>query len=376
MPPVPGIQGDFDFAYDKIPLKAYDKCVAGTGAAANYTVKVDKKDGWAAMTMINPGGLLSLKVMIDNHQLYIYAVDGQYIIPQIVDQIVVNPGDRISFLVKLDQDIGRYKFRLANNGLGQFLSGFATLEYAGATGAAANSIPLMDYAGNPIHNATIKLFSDHDASPFPPLKPAAVAHASHSFVTKKLGRPYDAYEWTLTGSYRYNRTDEERAPPLLFQDPSRIEPSSALIKTAQAHWIDLIIKVEGPYAQPHPMHKHGNKFFVVGSGTGPFPWSTVTEAAKHLPPGTFNFENPPYRDTWTTLPGFNTDAWAVLRYHVENPGAWLLHCHVQTHFSGGMAIAILDGVDEWPQVDRAYWETNGFVDQSDVESFRQDLRLT
>lgn len=50
----------------------------------------------------------------------------------------------------------------------------------------------------------------------------------------------------------------------------------------------------------------------------------------------------------------------VLRYQVVNPGAFLLHCHVQTHVAGGMVVAMLDGVDEWPEVPEEYLENNGF----------------
>jgi hypothetical protein len=37
-----------------------------------------------------------------------------------------------------------------------------------------------------------------------------------------------------------------------------------------------------------------------------------------------------------------------------NPGAWMLHCHIQSHLSGGMAMVILDGTDVWPDVPDEY----------------------
>lgn len=55
----------------------------------------------------------------------------------------------------------------------------------------------------------------------------------------------------------------------------------------------------------HPMHLHGHKFWVLGTGTGPFPYVTVADAPASL----LNFENPPYRDT-VELPA---SGWAVLR---------------------------------------------------------------
>ena len=49
----------------------------------------------------------------------------------------------------------------------------------------------------------------------------------------------------------------------------------------------------------------------------------------------------------------------ALRYQVINPGAFLFHCHIQTHMMGGMAVAMLDGVDAWPTVPSEYSDGNG-----------------
>lgn len=55
----------------------------------------------------------------------------------------------------------------------------------------------------------------------------------------------------------------------------------------------------------HPMHLHGHKFWVLGTGSGPFPYATV----KDVPSSLLNLHNPPYRDT-TELP---PSGWAVIR---------------------------------------------------------------
>ena len=55
----------------------------------------------------------------------------------------------------------------------------------------------------------------------------------------------------------------------------------------------------------HPMHLHGHKFWVLGTGSGPFPYSPVTNA----PQSVINMHNPPYRDT-VELPA---SGWAALR---------------------------------------------------------------
>ena len=37
-----------------------------------------------------------------------------------------------------------------------------------------------------------------------------------------------------------------------------------------------------------------------------------------------------------------------------------MHCHIQTHQNGGMALALLDGVDKWPKIPDAYLYDSGF----------------
>lgn len=53
---------------------------------------------------------------------------------------------------------------------------------------------------------------------------------------------------------------------------------------------------------------------------------------------------------FTTSAAEGNSTWLALRYQVVNPGAFLFHCHIQTHMSGGMAVVLLDGVDAWPAI--------------------------
>lgn len=92
----------------------------------------------------------------------------------------------------------------------------------------------------------------------------------------------------------------------------------------------------------HPLHLHGHKFWVLGSGQGSFPYDSVSDA----PDGLLNLRNPPHRDTtafpskgWTVLRYVfdsgdlvqMTRANSVIRYVTDNPGAWIFHCHLQWH---------------------------------------------
>ena len=99
------------------------------------------------------------------------------------------------------------------------------------------------------------------------------------------------------------------------------------------------------------MHKHSNKAYFIGTGEGLFNWSSVAEAQAAVPEQ-FNLKTAGYRDTFVTSP--INPSWLAIRYQVVNPGAFLFHCHIETHLEGGMAVALLDGVDAWPFIPRAY----------------------
>lgn len=65
---------------------------------------------------------------------------------------------------------------------------------------------------------------------------------------------------------------------------------------------------------PHPIHLHGHDYFVLGSGAGAFDIATAT----------LQYKNPVRRDT-ALLPG---NGWLVIAFPTDNPGIWLMHCHI------------------------------------------------
>ncbi|KIV97270.1 hypothetical protein PV10_01038 [Exophiala mesophila] len=339
----PVLQGRFPLNAAALPPDVYDVCTPYEGT--NYTYTVDANDGYAAMSFVNPGGFAILQVAIDSHKLIVYEINGNYIVPQWVDEITVGNGDRISFFVKLDQAPADYTIRVANAGVNQVVSGFGLLSYKGSAGVA-NTAGVINYGGQ--NTTLITSLNRALAAPYPAVSVAATSDLTYVLdISNDPSQPTDAWAWTLSGSQAYNQSRDDAAPPLLFQDPATVPDSDLILKTKYGQWVDLIIRIQGPLAQPHPIHKHANKFFAIGGAPGDFNFTTVAEAqAAGLP---FNLANPPFVDGYTNPPAIGTGAWMVFRYQVDTPGAWLLHCHIQTHFSGGMGVAILDAIDKFPQ---------------------------
>jgi hypothetical protein len=91
------------------------------------------------------------------------------------------------------------------------------------------------------------------------------------------------------------------------------------------------------YYQPHPIHLHGHDFLVLGTGdAGTF------NATRDTP--SLNFVNPTRRDV-AMLPG----GWLVIAFQTDNPGAWLLHCHIAWHVSQGLSVQFLELKDRIPR---------------------------
>ena len=77
----------------------------------------------------------------------------------------------------------------------------------------------------------------------------------------------------------------------------------------------------------YPMHLHGHEFAILAQGDGPF--------TKDIVP---NLSNPARRDVATVAHGGHL--WIV--FQVNNPGAWLFHCHIAGHLKSGLALQYIE----------------------------------
>ena len=77
----------------------------------------------------------------------------------------------------------------------------------------------------------------------------------------------------------------------------------------------------------HPIHLHGHDLLVLAQGEGPFTADTPLQ-----------LDNPSRRDV-TNCP---LNGHVVIAFQVNNPGAWLLHCHIAWHASSGLGIQFIE----------------------------------
>ncbi|KAG5606779.1 hypothetical protein H5410_028271 [Solanum commersonii] len=79
----------------------------------------------------------------------------------------------------------------------------------------------------------------------------------------------------------------------------------------------------------HPIHLHGFNFHVLAQGFGNY--NPTIDKKK------FNLFNPQERNTIAVPVG----GWAVVRFRANNPGVWLMHCHLDVHLPWGLATAFV-----------------------------------
>ncbi|OKL59367.1 hypothetical protein UA08_05049 [Talaromyces atroroseus] len=113
--------------------------------------------------------------------------------------------------------------------------------------------------------------------------------------------------------------------------------TSGVVKLDEANeWAYVLIQSD--LTIPHPIHLHGHDFFVLEQGIGDY------DASSHTPVS--NLLNPPRRDTAMLLAG----GYLLIAFQTDNPGAWLMHCHIGFHTVEGLAMQFIEQYSNIPDL--------------------------
>jgi len=105
----------------------------------------------------------------------------------------------------------------------------------------------------------------------------------------------------------------------------------------------FIIQSLGSIIVPHSFHLHGHDFVLLASGSGTYDPSILQNVS---------LANPTRRDVVTLpAPAFGAPAggFVVIAFNLNNPGNWLLHCHIAWHVSEGLAMQFVERIDDIPK---------------------------
>ncbi|ORY01053.1 laccase precursor [Clohesyomyces aquaticus] len=315
---------------DNILINGTNKNAQGGGAYSKVTLTPGKTH---RLRLVNTAIDASMRVALDNHTFTVIANDFVPVVPYTTDWIQIGIGQRYDVLITANKTARNYWFRAdiegncqsANHGAGR-----AIFTYQGTTVAdPTTSPPINPPVGCNNPASTPKIALNVPSAQFTsqaqtlPVAFGPVVTNNQSLVL-----------WTINGTSMI--IDPGKPTVKYVAEGNTSYPASYNVVSVPptAQWTYWIVQ-QAPTAPPiaHPIHLHGHDFFILGTGSGQF-------SAANIPQ--LSFTNPPRRDV-AFLPG---GGWLVLAYPTDNPGAWLMHCHIAFHVSMGLSVQFLERKSE------------------------------
>ncbi|KAK3687959.1 multicopper oxidase-domain-containing protein [Podospora appendiculata] len=178
---------------------------------------------------------------------------------------------------------------------------------------------------------------------------------------------------------QYTRWDMHIAPfRVNFSDPTLLaldrlpelinKPHLDVItlpNTNEDQWIWMVITAPGKvptnggrifFPAAHPMHLHGHDFALLKqSNVSWYPDEDInypgdreyfTADKLNCENPRLNCTNPPRRDV-VLLPA---SGYVIIAFKADNPGAWIIHCHIAFHASSGLGMQIIENKDKIPDI--------------------------
>ncbi|XAR58873.1 Laccase [Bertholletia excelsa] len=380
---VPIVLGEW---WDRDPISVLRQALF-TGAAPNisdaFTINGQPGDLYrcssqgTTIVSVNPGETVLLRVIsgamnqqlffkVANHQLTVVEIDAAYTKPLTTSVIMLGPGQTTNVLLTANQAPGRYymaarAYATAQGAPFDNTTTTAILEYKPARRSSTRPVLPQMPAFN--DTATVTAFTTQLRSPHRVPVPTkidenlfftvglgffncipgprcqgpngtrfAASVNNVSFILPRRTSLLQAYYQGIPGIYT---TDFPPVPPRQFNYTGNVPRAlwqplfkTKLYRLKFGSTVQLVFQDTGIFStEDHPMHLHGYHFYVVGQGFGNF------NPIRDTP--TFNLIDPPQRNTIDVLVG----GWAAVRFVADNPGVWLLHCHIDSHLSWGLAMA-------------------------------------
>ncbi|GKU14531.1 laccase-1 precursor protein [Fusarium langsethiae] len=290
--------------------------------------RLDFEDGKTyRLRLVNTGIDTLYKFSIDYHTLKVIAVDFVSIEPYETDHVSIAIGERMDILVTANQASKASSFWLR-----------ATPQLDCTKNANPhNALGIVSYSSNSSTPTTKgRKYDDHcEDEPYEsivPIVPHTVGPPDME-VVENANRSWNSdgiIKWSLNSTTMIAEWDH---PSLLkLGHNASFTESNAVIRIPKKDaWVYLAIETELDIS--HPIHLHGFDYHVLAQGVGPYG-----------PNVTLKTDNPPRRDT-ALLPA---KGHLVIAFLTDNPGVWLMHCHIGWHAAEGFSMQFVVREDEIP----------------------------
>jgi FtsP/CotA-like multicopper oxidase with cupredoxin domain len=266
------------------------------------------------------------KFMIDSHNLTVIAMDFVPIVPFTTEVLNIGMGQRYDVIVEANQATDDYWLRAipqttcSDNDSTNNIKGIIRYNSSSTSDPSSSAYTFTDTCDDEDTSNLVPYLSlNVSSSTVEDDESVTVGENSDSLFRWYMNKETFQVEWddpTLMKVYENNDTF-----------------------TSQEHVIEIDTADEWQYVAistsntvPHPIHLHGHDFYILAQGSGTYDSSTMS----------LTLTNPPRRDV-AMLPG---GGHLVLAFKADNPGAWLMHCHIGWHTSEGFALQFVERWDE------------------------------
>jgi FtsP/CotA-like multicopper oxidase with cupredoxin domain len=294
----------------------------GGGSYAKINVVKGKK---YRIRIINTSVDNYFSVSMDGHPFTVITSDFVPIKSWVTTQLTLAIGQRYDVIINANQTADNYWFRVqpgscgSNNIIKKGVPMGAILHYSGAG------------SGNPTSTGVTMRTTcvDESTSDLVPFVPNQVP----SSVVGQAGKidlnyfqdstKNNLFRWLIDGTPHVVNWNDPTLETIL-SGSTNFGSNSNVHSMQSSGWYLWWIQSTAAIQLPHPIHLHGHDFYIIGEGSGT--WDGTTN--------NINLNNPTRRDTTTLPPG----GYLLLAFPADNPGMWIMHCHIAWHASQGLSM--------------------------------------
>jgi FtsP/CotA-like multicopper oxidase with cupredoxin domain len=263
-----------------------------------------------------------IRFAIDDHNFTVIANDFVPITPFATDNLVIGIGQRYDIIVDATAGSGDYWMRAiwqscSANLNGQKILGIVRYNESSTTVPTTTEGSFSTSCGDVPSSSLV---------PALPLNPRNLT--LHDTLTVTLNQ--SAGNWLIDDHSLF--LNWSNPTTLRVYNNETIFPADYNVfpLAVADEWVYMIIQTT--LGINHPIHLHGHDFMILAQGTGTYVDGTTA----------LNLVNPTRRDVaW--LPG---GGYLVIGWQTDNPGSWLMHCHIAWHASQGLAVQFIERESE------------------------------
>ncbi|CAN8103940.1 unnamed protein product [Discula destructiva] len=334
--------------------------LTGTGSYFNTTVTKGKKH---VLRLINGSAGTHYIFSIDNHTMTVMENDLVPIQPYKTTSLSIGIGQRYMVVIEADQDAGDYWMRThPADGCNAFTpalcGGLAPCSVSRMTKPFNVTTGILRYDSKSKAEPTSKPWQYSTAcldEPYASLQPVVPwvidRHPANEITESRFAAVIQTVNssaatggykhWMLTPDFLWldfgnpsilnidNETYDRNGNFHIVEDDFDSGYVFMVIESSNQSSIalpDNVLKLN----VTHPLHWHGMDVVVLAQQNTTFDPVNSYKS--------FNFVNPPRRDVVLVPAG----GYIAIAFKPDNPGVWLLHCHIAWHASSGLGLQILE----------------------------------